>query len=96
MMMGNKIFNDIINSIPFGIGFYLVAHMSTRFAFGYSNLPGPKKGLNFGGVKVKSFYGFAPVMGDATQALMAISMGKTIVFGFISDKGHIEDPDEFW
>jgi hypothetical protein len=95
-LMATKYLTNFVNSLPYGIAQYGWDFLSTKTTMCYSSFPGPRKCLSFDGHEFRSFYPFAPTIGDQTNGIIAFSMGKHMTIGFIFDQGYIENPNEFF
>ena len=86
---------DLTFSFPFNILRYLVALMTTKTDFAYSNMPGPRSGFNFGGTKLTKLVAVGPMLGYSCNAIVFLSLTDTGRIGFSTNSGFIEFPDEF-
>ena len=78
--------------LPFNLSSLLFQYLAGRVTMAYSNVPSPGINYNFGGVKCNNVTVFLPSSGNMMTGLIAVSHGKVIKLGFITDKHFVEDP----
>ncbi len=60
----------------------------------FTNVPGPKYPLDFGGQKSKSMMFFVPALGTLASGFSVLSHDDVIKVGFISDSSCCDNPQD--
>jgi hypothetical protein len=94
-LLGMQHFVNLILMLPFGLAKTTFNIMTSKLTMMYSNMPSPSVNYNFKTAKCNSMTVFLPACGDLLCGLIAISHGKIMKLGLITDKAFIDNPDEF-
>lgn len=80
--------------LPFRASYYMFTSLSEVPSMGYTNVPGPANGYDFGIAKVTKCTGIGPAGGNCCNTFSALSTGGIACFSLMSCKGYINDPEE--
>lgn len=85
----------LVATLPRRLRLGLWRHLTRAASILFTNVPGPKKLVEVGGVRVDSLHFFAPADGHAGVVVGLFSYGGQIALGVAGDKGRIRDPGQF-
>eukprot|EP00177_Eucheuma_denticulatum_P006982 GFKZ01012697.1.p1 GENE.GFKZ01012697.1~~GFKZ01012697.1.p1 ORF type:complete len:386 (-),score=57.25 GFKZ01012697.1:52-1209(-) len=85
----------IVANMPRWLRLGLWSHLTRAASILFTNVPGPKRLVEIGGVKVASLHFFAPADGHAGVVVGLFSYSGQIALGVAGDKGRIAYPGQF-
>lgn len=85
----------MVATLPRWLRLGLWRHLTRAASILFTNVPGPRRLVEIGGVKVDSLHFFAPADGHAGVVVGLFSYGGQIALGVAGDKGRITHPSQF-
>lgn len=93
---GMRALSEVAALVPGIVGQLLGHWIFNKSTLAFSNVPGPKRGIQFGdGVRAVGFIALVPGLGDLAFGMTGISMCDNLYFAIQSDTSYVKEPKEF-
>lgn len=90
-----KFSQKLLTVLPISVVRAAMDDFTPSVGISYSNMPGPRGGWEFNGVRIRRSFGIGPTVCKLVNSIFVVSMEGETCIGFSTCKNHIDDADGY-